>query len=65
MHKWDTIVIGSGMGGLTTAAYLAAAGKRTLVLEADRSGGCTHVFRRQQFEFEVGVHYLGDCRARP
>jgi all-trans-retinol 13,14-reductase len=62
MHKWDTIVIGSGMGGLTTAAYLAAAGKRTLVLEAaDRLGGCTHVFRRKQFEFEVGVHYLGDC----
>lgn len=60
--KWDAIVIGSGMGGLTTAAYLAANGKRTLVLEAGEVlGGCTHVFRRKQFEFEVGVHYLGDC----
>lgn len=62
MNRWDAVVIGSGIGGLTAAAYLAAAGKRTLVLEAaDRLGGCTHVFRRKQFEFEVGVHYLGDC----
>ncbi|MCM6771880.1 NAD(P)/FAD-dependent oxidoreductase [Nocardia sp. CDC159] len=60
--RWDVVVIGSGMGGLTAAAYLAANGKRTLVLEAGEVlGGCTHVFRRKQFEFEVGVHYLGDC----
>ncbi|WP_410599004.1 phytoene desaturase family protein [Amycolatopsis sp. lyj-90] len=62
MKRWDAVVVGSGMGGLTSAAYLAAGGKRTLVLEAgDVLGGCTHVFRRKQFEFEVGVHYLGDC----
>lgn len=61
-ERWDAIVVGSGMGGLTAAAYLAANGKRTLVLEAGEVlGGCTHVFRRKQFEFEVGMHYLGDC----
>lgn len=33
-----------------------------LVLEqGDVLGGCTHVFRRKGYEFEVGVHYLGDC----
>lgn len=59
---WGAIVIGAGMGGLASAAYLAANGVRTLVLEAGEViGGCTHVFRRNGFEFEVGVHYLGDC----
>ncbi|MDQ3933967.1 MAG: NAD(P)/FAD-dependent oxidoreductase [Actinomycetota bacterium] len=60
---WGAIVIGSGPGGLTTAAYLATNGVRTLVLEQyDTIGGCTQVFRRKRkFEFDVGVHYLGDC----
>jgi len=60
---WDAIIIGSGLGGLTTAAYLATNGLRTLVLEKHYvAGGNAHVFRRKQmFEFDVGVHYLGDC----
>ncbi len=63
--RWDAIVVGSGLGGLTSAAYLAACGMRTLVLEQyDVAGGSTHVFRRKRrFEFDVGVHYLGDCGA--
>ncbi len=62
-EKWDAIIIGSGMGGLTAAAYLTTNGKRTLVLEQyDTAGGCAHVFRREnKWEFDVGVHYLGDC----
>ncbi|RDI49803.1 phytoene desaturase family protein [Nocardia mexicana] len=62
-EAFDAIVIGSGIGGMTAAAYLAAGGRRTLVLEAyDVIGGCTHVFRRAgKWEFDVGVHYLGDC----
>ncbi len=58
---WDAIVVGSGLGGLTTAAYLATNGLRTLVLEKHYvARGNAHVFRRKQkFEFDVGVHYLG------
>lgn len=60
---WDAIVIGAGLGGLTTAAYLTTNGLRVLVLEQyDVVGGCSQVFRRKrEFEFDVGVHYLGDC----
>lgn len=60
---WDAIVVGSGLGGLTAAAYLTTNGLRTLVVEKHYvAGGNAHVFRRKQmFEFDVGVHYLGDC----
>ncbi len=56
------IVIGSGLGGLTTAAYLAAAGREVLVLEHhDIAGGNSQVFRRGPLEFDVGIHYVGQC----
>ncbi|MEU7525019.1 NAD(P)/FAD-dependent oxidoreductase [Saccharothrix sp. NPDC042600] len=63
-EAWDAVVVGSGLGGLTTAAYLATNGVRPLVLEQGRvAGGCSQVFRRQRrFEFDVGVHYIGACQ---
>jgi all-trans-retinol 13,14-reductase len=58
--KWDTIVIGSGIGGLTAAAALARSGQRVLVLERHwQAGGLTQTFVRDGFRFGVGVHYLG------
>lgn len=59
--RYDAIVIGSGLGGLTTAALMARAGRRVLVLERHyTAGGFTHSYRRRGFEWDVGVHYVGD-----
>ena len=56
----DAIVIGSGIGGLTTAAILAKTGKSVLVLEQhDQAGGSCHTFVERGFEFDVGIHYIG------
>jgi all-trans-retinol 13,14-reductase len=64
--RFDVIVIGSGVGGLTTAALLAKhGGKRVLVLERHyMPGGFTHVFRRRGYEWDVGVHYIGGMGSR-
>ena len=60
----EAIVIGSGMSGLTAGAYLAAAGRRVLVLEQyDVAGGCGQTFRRKKrWQFDVGLHYVGGAR---
>lgn len=66
---YDAIVIGSGIGSLTTAGLLAGvAGARVLVLEKHSTpGGLTHSFRRMGASWDVGLHYVGDMhpRSRP
>jgi len=54
----DVIVIGSGIGGLTTAALLARYGKRVLVCESHTiAGGAAHSFSRRGFHFDSGPSF--------
>lgn len=62
---YDALVIGSGIGGLTTAALLSELGWRVAVFEQHyTAGGCTHSYDREGYEWDVGVHYVGDMGGR-
>jgi all-trans-retinol 13,14-reductase len=61
---YDTIIIGSGIGGLACASALAKCGHRVLVFEQHFiAGGLTSTFSRKGFTWDVGIHYLGDMGA--
>lgn len=63
--KWDYIVIGSGMGGMTSAAVLAKLGRKVLVLEQHNiPGGFTQMFKRPGYRWDVGVHIVGEMSER-
>ena len=58
--KYDVIIIGSGLGGLVCARQLAQSGRSVLVLERQtQPGGCLQSYRRGNFEFDTGLHYVG------
>lgn len=59
-QHFDTIIIGSGVGGLSAAIFLSRAGQKVLVLEQhDVFGGWCHSFYLNGHRFTPGVHYVG------
>lgn len=61
--QYDAVVIGAGLGGLTTAAILSKQGRKVLVLDQHYvpGGNATDFKRKGGYVFDVGVHYIGDC----
>jgi prolycopene isomerase len=56
---YDVIVIGAGIGGLTSAALLSKAGLSVCVLEKEpHVGGYLAGFRRKHFVFDTAIHWL-------
>jgi prolycopene isomerase len=59
MRDYDVIVVGAGLGGLSSAVSLSKEGKKVLLLERQRvPGGYASSFRRGRFEFEISLHEL-------
>ncbi|HPR32282.1 MAG TPA: NAD(P)/FAD-dependent oxidoreductase [Prolixibacteraceae bacterium] len=57
--KYDVLIIGAGLGGLTAGAKLAKEGKKVFMIEQhDRPGGCATTFRRKDYTLEVGLHEM-------
>ena len=60
MNDFDSIIIGSGAGGLSAAICLAKAGQKVAVIEQHYvPGGWCHSFYIDGHRFSPGVHYVG------
>jgi len=57
--KYDAIVVGGGIAGLTAAAFLAKAGRSVLLCEKENAcGGLVNMFERDGFFFDGGVRAM-------
>jgi len=60
--RYDGVVVGAGIGGLTAAAMLAKRGIRVLVIEQHYiPGGCCTCIRRNDITFDVGAAVFMGC----
>jgi phytoene dehydrogenase-like protein len=61
-NTYNTIIVGGGIAGLTSAAYLARGGHKVLLIEKNKEcGGLVNSFTRDGFHFDTGVRALEDA----
>ena len=61
-HRYDDVIIGTGVAALTVGALLSNAGRKVCLLEAhDTAGGYAHTFSMGAFRFCAQVHYVWGC----
>lgn len=60
--RYDTVVVGGGIAGLTATTYLARSGKKVLLIEKNKEvGGLVNTFSHNGFKFDTGVRALLDA----
>jgi len=64
-QKWDVIIIGSGMAGMSAASALSKFGKKVLLLEQHYiPGGFTHMYGRKGYAWDAGTHAIGEMKTQ-
>ena len=59
--KYDTIIVGGGIAGLTAAAYLSRAGQSVILFERQpKIGGLVQTFNRNNVFFDTGLRSIED-----
>ena len=57
-NHYDVVIVGGGLAGLSSAAYLAAKGKKVAVLERGQLGGRAVTLKIKGFHFNFGAHAI-------
>ncbi len=57
--KYDTVIVGGGIAGLTAAAYIARAGRSVVLFERQaKTGGLVQTFERNRVFFDAGLRSI-------
>lgn len=63
MTKKSIIVIGAGLGGLSTGVYAQLNGYSTRIFELNRGpGGVAVCWKRKDYWIDGGIHFLSGCK---
>src|SRR5882757_9769812 len=61
MARYDVVIVGAGLGGLTAGAILARAGRKVLVVERSNSvGGAASSYKSGELFVEGSLHETSD-----